>query len=1017
MSRIGRLCLVVVALIAAPILATSTGSPLVGQAVDGTAFDWPQFHQNSTLTGYAANSSLSTSNAGQLGVTWASDLHGPALDSPVVAYDANLAKTLAYIGTEHGSVLALDAATGQVVWSVWLGAAIRATPLVSNGAVFAATFNSPRMYKLDATTGAVDCSVAAPQPIEGTPTTASPPGGVASVYFGTNDSQSAVGPMLAINAGTCAIEWQFTGYNQRAGSWTAAAYATDTTGEPLLVFGTSDPDTSVYAVDAVTGHEVWRFQAYNPAPGTYDIGAGIAISPPGTNGFADGIAYAPTKLGIMYALDLTTGTQVWSTNFDQIAGSTESGRSTAALDGTNLVFGYKGGLFDLDAGTGAVTWIYHDPSGTEMVSSPAIAGAAGQEILAAGDLNGGVDVVSLATGSALYHYQTAGYITASPAVSNGNLLIASSDGFLYNLAVGGGNNATLPAASITTPADSSSLANPNGDLQVMGTASDPTAVASVQVAVQSGGPTGPWWNASTGSWSTGPVNNPATLTNPNASSTSWAFSYPVPGSGATYTVTAYAVSGSGQSGVGPAQSSFAVLATTVGPRIKASPAYVVPGASATVTGAGFSPSETITFSLAGTTLGTTTTNSNGNILSTSVKIPSKSAFGQTTLLATGATSGKSASAAITIANNWHQLGYNADHTSYEPNDPILFDLVHPGGNIFVDLAWNYQSGAPFNSSPALANGVLYGANTAGQLIALDIHTGSPRWSWTIPSGSPIKGSPAVDTAKGLVFIGANDGTLDAVWTATGHLAWSTPIGGTVSAPVYASGQVYVASSSGTVESVAETSGTPAWSVNLSSSIGGAPSLDTANNTLVVGEGNGTVVALNNTRGSMLWTYQTGSSVQAAATISGGVVYVGSSDDNVYALSESTGARLWSYTTGGPVNDTGSLTNHVTPGGALELFIGSGDGYLYAIQASNGALSYKVAYHSPMVGVATVEGVAVIDTASGMIGSARTYSDLDVWNYQTSAGITSAPIVVDGTIYATAGDGNVYAFTSYGQPPV
>ncbi|PWT76044.1 MAG: hypothetical protein C5B60_04560, partial [Chloroflexi bacterium] len=100
-----------------------------------------------------------------------------------------------------------------------------------------------------------------------------------------------------------------------------------------------------------------------------------------------------------------------------------------------------------------------------------------------------------------------------------------------------------------------------------------------------------------------------------------------------------------------------------------------------------------------------------------------------------------------------------------------------------------------------------------------------------------------------------------------------------------------------------------------------------------------------------------------------------------------------------------------------LLAGSGDGYLYALSTSNGSRQFRVGFGQPIVGVAAVRGVTVIDTASGLVGSARTYTDLDLWKYQTGAGITAPPAIVDGTVYVGAGDGKLYAFTPYGQLPV
>lgn len=108
-----------------------------------SAYDWPTFHHGPQRWGLAANSTLSVSNAPSLGVRWATDLYGAALDSPVVAWDGKLGKTIAYIGTEQGNLFAVDVATGRIVWSAWLGGPIRATPVVASGFVWAETWEQP----------------------------------------------------------------------------------------------------------------------------------------------------------------------------------------------------------------------------------------------------------------------------------------------------------------------------------------------------------------------------------------------------------------------------------------------------------------------------------------------------------------------------------------------------------------------------------------------------------------------------------------------------------------------------------------------------------------------------------------------------------------------------------------------------------------------------------------------------------------------------------------------------------
>jgi outer membrane protein assembly factor BamB len=49
--------------------------------------------------------------------------------------------------------------------------------------------------------------------------------------------------------------------------------------------------------------------------------------------------------------------------------------------------------------------------------------------------------------------------------------------------------------------------------------------------------------------------------------------------------------------------------------------------------------------------------------------------------------------------------------------------------------------------------------------------------------------------------------------------------------------------------------------------------------------------------TLLWNYTTGFSVGSSPAVVNGVVYIGSGDGNVYALDAKSGVKLWNYTTG------------------------------------------------------------------------------------------------------------------------
>jgi outer membrane protein assembly factor BamB len=194
-------------------------------------------------------------------------------------------------------------------------------------------------------------------------------------------------------------------------------------------------------------------------------------------------------------------------------------------------------------------------------------------------------------------------------------------------------------------------------------------------------------------------------------------------------------------------------------------------------------------------------------------------LGPTTLSVTGETSGRTASTVIDVSNPWPQLGNGPTHVGFEPNDSSFYNLAHPGAEIFLDPAWQYQSGARIDSSPVVAQGVADAGTEAGTVIALNVRNGVPRWTWTEPGTvGKITSTPALDTKKKLLFVAANNGMLCALSTTTGSLVWSRHVGGLVSSTVLAHGWIYFTSQSGGsghLEAITEND-VPRWSEALAS---------------------------------------------------------------------------------------------------------------------------------------------------------------------------------------------------------
>ena len=263
------------------------------------------------------------------------------------------------------------------------------------------------------------------------------------------------------------------------------------------------------------------------------------------------------------------------------------------------------------------------------------------------------------------------------------------------------------------------------------------------------------------------------------------------------------------------------------------------------------------------------------------------------------------------------------------------------------------------------------------------------------------------------MISTADGTVDALTTA-GALHWSTSVGGVPNAPTFGAGEIYVSSNAGTdgsVTALVEASGATTWSKTLSSPVTSAATIDTASGLVMVGESSGEVTALSTSSGSTVWSFTAGGAVSVSPMEIGGSVYVGSANGTVYALSESTGDQLWAHSIGSPITATPAyyVANSL-------IFVGSSNGWLTALKASSGKVSSTLRYGSPVMGIATVLKAVFITCADGNFDAARTYGQTGE-GFDTSGPITTAPVVVDGAVYVGNSNGDLYAVTPYGAPPL
>ena len=84
--------------------------------------------------------------------------------------------------------------------------------------------------------------------------------------------------------------------------------------------------------------------------------------------------------------------------------------------------------------------------------------------------------------------------------------------------------------------------------------------------------------------------------------------------------------------------------------------------------------------------------------------------------------------------------------------------------------WNYTTGGPVDSSPAVVDGVVYIGSDDGNVYALNATNGTKIWNYT--TDGTVYSCPAV--VGGVVYIGSYDDNVYALNATNGTKIWNYP---------------------------------------------------------------------------------------------------------------------------------------------------------------------------------------------------------------------------------------------------
>ena len=165
----------------------------------------------------------------------------------------------------------------------------------------------------------------------------------------------------------------------------------------MIFFGS--PCRFIYAVDAETGKEIWK----------YEIGAAISGAPT----YYEGKIYIGQQGGEddFYCLDAKTGKLIWKQSVDWVWGS------ATCSDGMVYIPGIDGYAWALDANTGAMIW--KNQFSLSVCSEPAVEG----NVVVFGSWDNYLKAFNKKTGELLWKYNGAGTDSGVAIIKNGKIFV------------------------------------------------------------------------------------------------------------------------------------------------------------------------------------------------------------------------------------------------------------------------------------------------------------------------------------------------------------------------------------------------------------------------------------------------------------------------------------------------------------------------------------------------------------------------------------------------------------------
>jgi len=207
-----------------------------------------------------------------------------------------------------------------------------------------------------------------------------------------------------------------------------------------------------------------------------------------------------------------------------------------------------------------------------------------------------------------------------------------------------------------------------------------------------------------------------------------------------------------------------------------------------------------------------------------------------------------------------------------------------------------------------------------------------------------------------------------------------------------------------------------------------------NETLFIGSDDCFFYAIDKKSGNLKWKFKTKGRVSSSAAVFNKVVYINSFDGFVYALDVENGKLIWKFDTGGDKVFSATNLHGIQTGGQVvedpwdmylsspvvakgKVFVGSGNGYFWAINAKTGQLDWKFRTEGVIHSSPAISGDSVYFASwDSYIYALNCNNGSEIWRFKTGTddinhnqvGFQSSPAISGNMLYIGCRDGNLRA---------